>query len=148
MERGVCTAWGSRCGDKQVGGPRMYRWTRPPAFPFLNGHGRNEVAAPGLAQDAESVNENSLRGALMSLVRRPFVTFPDLALSQWTGHVTQVAPHLWLSGLRPKYPSLCEDSSSPGVIWLPGEVLVLGWMSRKPMQGVFPSSVCSFSRGL
>ena len=61
MERGVCTAWGAWCGDKQVG--RTPGWTDGQGFqlsPFLNGHGRNEVAAPGFAQDAESVNENSL----------------------------------------------------------------------------------------
>ena len=28
-----------------------------------------------------------------------FCNLPDLALSQWTGHVAQVAPHLWLSWL-------------------------------------------------
>lgn len=116
MERGVCTAWGARCGDKQVGGaPGCTDGQGLQPSPFLNGHGRNEVAAPGLAQDAESVNENSLRGALMG---RPgeetFCNLPDLALSQWTGHVTQVAPHLWLSWLTPQIPFTLQGLFSPG----------------------------------
>lgn len=116
MERGVCTAWGARCGDKQVGGaPGCTDGQGLQPSPFLNGHGRNEVAAPGLAQDAESVKENSLRGALMG---RPgeetFCNLPDLALSQWTGHVTQVAPHLWLSWLTPQIPFTLQGLFSPG----------------------------------
>ena len=121
MERGVCTAWEARCGDKQVG--RAPGWTDGQGLqlsPFLNGHGRNEVAAPGLAQDAESVNENSLRGALMG---RPgeetFCNLPDLALSQWTGHMTQVAPHLWLSWLTSQIPlHSARTLQSGGVTWI------------------------------